>query len=310
MPEELRIWIDGKLLPQAEAVLPVNTAAVFYATNVFEGLRAYWNDADEELYCFRLAEHFARFRESMKMMRFTIPYSDDELYGIVREVLTGNNVREDLHMHMVAYVAGNGLNATSPTGLYIIPRRRHRVAEGVGLRCCVSSWTRTSDNAIPIRLKSGSNYQNGRLATLQAEADGYDQPIFLNKEGHVAEGTGATFFMVRKGRLVTPPLTDDILESITRSTIIEQLYPGLFGMEVVERQIDRTELYVADEAFFCGSGYEISPITSIDQFPLGDGQVGPVASALSRAYMDVVRGVDKRFEEWRTPTYNAVKASA
>jgi branched-chain amino acid aminotransferase len=225
-------------------------------------------------------------------------------------VLTGNRVREDLHMHMVAYVAGNGLNATTPTGLYIIPRRRPRVAEGIGLRCCVSSWTRTSDNAIPIRLKSGSNYQNGRLATLQAEADGYDQPIFLNKEGHVAEGTGATFFMVRKGRLVTPPLTEDILESITRSTIIEHLYPEIFGMQAVERQIDRTELYVADEAFFCGSGYEISPITSIDQFPLGDGQVGPVSKALSDAYMNVVRGVDRRFAEWRTPTYNAVKASA
>jgi len=304
--KELGIWMNGKLVSQAEAVLPVNSAAVFYATNVFEGLRAYWNEQEEELYCFRLAEHFSRFRESMKMMRFTVPYSDDDLVEAVRGTLTGNELREDVHMHMVAYVLGTGLDATTPTGLYINPRRRPRQATGTGIHCCVSSWARTADNAIPIRLKSGSNYQNGRLATLQANADGYDQPIFLNKEGHVAEGTGATFFMVRKGRLVTPPVTADILESITRTTLIENIHPDLFGMEVVEREIDRTELYVADEAFFCGSGYEITPIVSIDRFPLGDGKVGPVTQRLSDAYMDIVRGVDKRFPEWRTPVYQAV----
>jgi branched-chain amino acid aminotransferase len=303
---ELMIWMNGKLLSQAEAVLPVNSAAVFYATNVFEGLRAYWNDADQELYCFRLDEHFARFRESMKMMRFTIDYSDDDLYQAVREVLIANEIREDVHMHMVAYVGGTGLDAVSPTGLYINPRRRPRVQAMAGLRCCVSSWARTADNAIPIRLKSGANYQNGRLATLQANADGYDQPIFLTREGHVAEGTGATFFMVRKGRLVTPPVTADILESITRTTLIETICPEVFGMSVVEREIDRTELYVAEEAFFCGSGYEITPILSIDRFPLAAGEVGPITQDLRRAYLDVVRGVDKRFAEWRMPTYRAV----
>jgi branched-chain amino acid aminotransferase len=303
---ELMIWMNGKLVSQAEAVLPVNSAAVFYATNVFEGLRAYWNDADQELYCFRLDEHFARFRESMKMMRFTIDYSDDDLYEAVREVLIANDIREDVHMHMVAYVGGTGLNAVSPTGLYINPRRRPGVQDREGLRCCVSSWARTADNAIPIRLKSGANYQNGRLATLQANADGYDQPIFLTREGHVAEGTGATFFMVRKGRLVTPPVTADILESITRATLIETICPEAFGMSVVEREIDRTELYVAEEAFFCGSGYEITPILSIDRFPLSEGEVGPITQDLRRAYLDVVRGVDKRFAEWRMPTYRAV----
>jgi branched-chain amino acid aminotransferase len=303
---ELMIWMNGKLVSQAEAVLPVNSAAVFYATNVFEGLRAYWNDADQELYCFRLDEHFARFRESMKMMRFTIDYSDDDLYQAVREVLIANEIREDVHMHMVAYVGGTGLDAVSPTGLYINPRRRPRVQDRAGLSCCVSSWARTADNAIPIRLKSGANYQNGRLATLQANADGYDQPIFLTREGHVAEGTGATFFMVRKGRLVTPPVTADILESITRATLIETICPDIFGMSVVEREIDRTELYVAEEAFFCGSGYEITPILSIDRFPLAAGEVGPITQDLRRAYLDVVRGVDKRFADWRMPTYRAV----
>jgi branched-chain amino acid aminotransferase len=303
---ELKIWMNGKLVSQAEAVLPVNSAAVFYATNVFEGLRAYWNESDEELYSFRLDEHFMRLRESMKMMRFTVPYSDADLRAAVHEVLAGNEVREDIHMHLVAYVVGAGMEATSPTGLYINPRRRGRLTEE-GLRCCVSSWARTSDNAIPIRLKCGANYQNGRLALLQAKADGYDAPIFLNQQGKVAEGTGATFFMVRKGKLVTPPITSDILESITRTTLVESICPDMLGMEVVEREINRTELYVAEEAFFCGSGYEITPIVSVDRFPLGVGQVGAVTQKLLSAYMNIVRGVDKRYPEWRTPVYGTAR---
>jgi branched-chain amino acid aminotransferase len=303
---DFKIWMNGKVVTQAEATLPVNSAAVFYATNVFEGLRAYWNADDGELYGFRLAEHFARLRESMKMMRFTVPYSDVDLYEAVREVLKANEVREDVHMHMVAYVLGTGLDATTPTGLYINPRRRPSAP--AGLRCCVSSWTRTSDNAIPIRLKSGSNYQNGRLATLQAKADGYDAPILLNRGGTVAEGTGATFFMVRRGQLLTPPLTADILESITRTTLLQDIIPDL-GLDVQERDIARTELYVADEAFFCGSGYEITPILSIDKFPLGTGEVGPITKKLLRAYMDIVRGADKRHAEWRTPVYRPMGAA-
>jgi branched-chain amino acid aminotransferase len=304
---DFKIWMNGKVVPGEQAVLPVNSAAVFYATNVFEGLRAYWNATDGEMYGFRLAEHFARLRESMKMMRFNVPYSDVDLYEAVREVIRANDVHEDIHMHLVAYVLGTGLDATTPTGLYINPRRRPSAP--TGLRCCVSSWRRTNDNAIPIRLKSGSNYQNGRLATLQAKADGYDSPILLNQAGMVAEGTGATFFMVRRGVLLTPPLTADILESITRITLLQDVIPDL-GLEVQEREIARTELYVADEAFFCGSGYEITPILSIDRFPLGNGEVGPITKKLSRAYMDLVRGIDKRHPEWRTPVYKEMAVAA
>ncbi len=273
---DFKIWMNGRLVLQAEAVLPVNSAAVFYATNVFEGLRAYWNERDGELYGFRLADHFAR-------------------------------LQEDVHMHLVAYVGGAGLDATSPTGLYINPRRRQRVTEGKGVSACVSSWARTSDNAIPIRLKCGANYQNGRLAKLQAKVDGYDEPIFLNGRGKVAEGTGATFFMVRKGRLCTPTTSNDILESITRTTLIEDVAPNVVGMDVVEREIDRTELYTADEAFLCGSGYEITPVTSVDRFPVGRGEVGPVTRAIANGYMNLVRGVDSRHPEWRTPTYKPVR---
>src|SRR5206468_1254254 len=202
---DFKIWMNGRLVLQAEAVLPVNSAAVFYATNVFEGLRAYWNERDGELYGFRLADHFARLRASMKMMRFSVPYSDDELFEAVRAVLAGNEV----------------------------------------------------------------------------QVDGYDEPIFLNGRGKVAEGTGATFFMVRKGRLCTPTTSNDILESITRTTLIEDVAPNVVGMDVVEREIDRTELYTADEAFLCGSGYEITPVTSVDRFPVGRGEVGPVTRAIA-----------------------------
>lgn len=301
---ELKIWMNGTLKSQAEAVLPVNSAAVFYGTNVFEGLRAYWNPAEEELFCFRLKEHFVRLRESLKMNRFDVPYSETDLFEAVRETLRGNQIREDVHMHLVAYVGGTGVDATSATGLYINPRRRGRV-NADGLKACISSWVRTSDNAIPIRLKSGPNYQNGRLATLQAKADGYDAAIFLNQHGHVAEGSGATFMMVRKGKLVTPALSGDILESITRETLIEDVAPRVLGMPIVEREIDRTEVYVADEAFFCGSGYEITPITSIDRFQLGDGKVGPITQRLSEAYIALVRGTDKKHPEWRTATYRS-----
>jgi branched-chain amino acid aminotransferase len=301
---ELKIWMNGTLKSQADAVLPVNSAAVFYGTNVFEGLRAYWNPAEEELFCFRLKEHFVRLRESLKMNRFDVPYSETDLFEAVRETLRGNQIREDVHMHLVAYVGGVGVDATSATGLYINPRRRGRV-NADGLKACVSSWVRTSDNAIPIRLKSGPNYQNGRLATLQAKADGYDAAIFLNQHGHVAEGSGATFMMVRKGKLVTPALSGDILESITRETLIEDVAPRVLGMPIVEREIDRTEIYVADEAFFCGSGYEITPITSIDRFQLGDGRVGPITQRLSDAYIALVRGTDKKHAEWRTATYRS-----
>jgi branched-chain amino acid aminotransferase len=301
---ELKIWMNGTLKSQAEAVLPVNSAAVFYGTNVFEGLRAYWNPAEEELFCFRLKEHFTRIRESMKMNRFTVPYSDADLYEAVRETLRGNQIREDVHMHMVAYVLGTGTDATGPTGLYINPRRRGRVGS-LGIKCCISCWVGRCSNSIPFGLLTGANFQNGRLATLQAKADGYDAAIFLNGQGHVAEGSGATFMMVRKGRIITPPLSGDILESITRETLIEDVAPRVLNRPIIEREIDRTEVYVAEEAFFCGSGYEITPITSIDRFPLADGKVGPVTQALSDAYLALVRGADKRRSEWRTATYRS-----
>jgi len=291
-------------------MIHVSTAAAFYATNVFEGIRIYWHDEKQEGYAFRLKEHFTRWFESMKMMRFSVPYSFENLEEALREVVKGNNFKEDVHGHMVAYVDAEGLTATAPVGVYFYFRRRGRLADdGKGMHCCISSWVRTSDNAIPIRLKCGANYQNGRLASLQAEVDGYDGPIFLNSQGHVAEGSGASFFMVRKGEVITPPTTADILESITRVTLM-QLFREEMGITVKEQEIDRTQVYVADEAFFCGSGYEVTPILSVDRFPVGNGQAGPITQEILRHYMRVVRGTTDKHAEWRTPMYQKVLVTA
>jgi branched-chain amino acid aminotransferase len=304
------LWMNGKLVPYQDATIHVATAAAFYATNVFEGIRVYWNEDKQESYAFRLKEHFTRWSESMKMMRFSVPYSQADLEEALREVIKSNGFKEDVHGYLVAYVDAEGLTSTAPVGVYLLFRRRGRMAdEGQGMHCCISSWVRTSDNAIPIRLKSGANYQNGRLASLQATADGYDGPIFLNSQGHVAEGSGASFFMVRKGEVITPPVTADILESITRVTLM-QLFKEEMGITVREREIDRTQVYVADEAFFCGSGYEVTPILSVDRFPIGTGQPGPITQEILRHYLHVVRGTTDKHAEWRTPIFQKVLASA
>jgi branched-chain amino acid aminotransferase len=304
------LWMNGQLVPYQDATIHVSTAAAFYATNVFEGIRIYWNDAKQEAYAFRLREHFTRWFESMKMMRFSVPYSPADLEEALREVIKGNNFKEDVHGYLVAYVDAEGLTATTPAGVYLNFRRRGRIAEASnGMHCCITSWVRTSDNAIPIRLKCGANYQNGRLASLQATVDGYDGPIFLNSQGHVAEGSGASLFMVRKGEVLTPPTTADILESITRVTLM-QLFKEEMGLTVKEQEIDRTQVYVADEAFFCGSGYEVTPILSVDRFSIGDGQPGPITQEILQHYLRVVRGTTGKHAEWRTPMYQKVPVPA
>ena len=299
------IWMNGRLVPQEQAVLPVNSAAVFYATNVFEGIRAYWSERDGEMYGFRLADHFARLRESMKMMRFTVPYSDDDLFEAVRTVVAGNELREDIHMHMVAYVGAPGLDATTQTGLYINPRKRPRVMEGNGLKCNVSSWTRTSDNAIPARGKIVGSYVNSALAKSEAMRAGFDEAIVLNADGHIAEGSAANFFLVRNGVVLTPPITDNILEGLTRRTVIE-LFAKELGTTVVERSIDRSELYVAEEAFFVGTGVQIAAITRVDHRPIGTGRIGPVATRIRDLYFEVVRGERPKYRGWCAPVYAGV----
>jgi branched-chain amino acid aminotransferase len=297
------LYLNGKLLPYDEARIHVQSGAVKYGASVFEGLRAYWNPAQGELYVFRLQEHIDRLFGSLRLMRMEHSYSREELASSILEVLRKNEVREDVHIRQTAYVEADGaLDATGPVGL-AVDARAHRVTEKPGIAVGVSSWTRISDGAMPPRIKCSANYQNGRLAMLEAKANGYEGALLLNSRGKLAEAPGACCFVVRGGVPITPPVTADILESVTRATLLELIRKEL-GLTPVERDIDRTEVYVSEEAFLCGSGWEITPIVSIDRLPLGDGaQPGPVTRRIKECYFAVVRGEKPVYRSWLTPVW-------
>jgi len=303
------IWMDGRLVPREEAMLHVETECVMRGANVFEGLRAYWNDSRTDLFIFRIHDHMDRlFDTSMKLMRMTLPYTKEDLIGATRELVKANKLREDIHMRPTVYF-GMGKNfGFRPedifTGAFITAQPLAvRSTLQKGLKCCVSSWVRISDRSVPPRIKSGANYQNNRLALYEAFLNSYDNTIILTERGKVSEGHGSNIFIIREGVAITPPLTQDILEGITRKTLLE-LFPKEMGVTVVEREIDRTELYVADEVFLCGSNMEITPVVSIDHYPVGNGQRGPLTQKIQEIYFSVARGKDERYESWLTPVYN------
>lgn len=307
-------WLDGKLVPWEQATLHLATECVLRGENVFEGERAYWSEAEQELFVFRHAEHIARLRQGARIMRMTIPYTDAEIEAACMSLIRACGYRGNVHFRPVAYFAEGELTDYLPeeirTGMFILAFSKPTTkAVTQGVRSCVSTWRRNSDLASPSRIKSGANYHNSRLAYIDARLNGFQVPILLNEAGKVAEGPGACFMMVRKGKLITPPVTADILESITRDTLIE-LAQAELGLEVVERDIDRTELYVCDEAFFCGSGHEVSPINSIDHYPVGTGEPGPITRQLQKLYFDVVTGVVPKYRHWLTPVYGVAQSAA
>jgi len=307
-------WLDGKLVPWEQATLHIATECVLRGENVFEGERAYWSEAEQELFVFRHAEHIARLRQGARIMRMTIPYTDAEIETACMSLIRACGYRGNVHFRPVAYFAEGELTDYLPeeirTGMFILAFSKPTTkAVTQGVRSCVSTWRRNSDLASPSRIKSGANYHNSRLAYIDARLNGFQVPILLNEAGKVAEGPGACFMMVRKGKLITPPVTADILESITRDTLIE-LAQAELGLEVLERDIDRTELYVCDEAFFCGSGHEVSPINSIDHYPVGAGEPGPITRRLQQLYFDVVTGAVPKYRHWLTPVYGAERSAA
>lgn len=296
------LYLNGRLVPYGEATIHVQSNAVKYGASVFEGLRAYWSEAHQELYVFRLEEHTNRLMDSLKLMRMEHELTPDEIRHSILETLRKNEFREDVHVRQTAYVAADGnVDATGPTGLAVDARPR-RLAGKPGLDVCVSSWVRIPDGAMPPRIKCSANYQNGRLAALEARAGGYDYAVLLNMRGKVSEAPGAAFFMIRNGVPATPPVTADVLESITRATLI-QLFQERHGLRVAERDIDRTEACVADEAFFCGSGWEIAPIASVDRIALRGPVPGPLTGAIRETYFGVARGEVAEYRHWLTPVY-------
>jgi branched-chain amino acid aminotransferase len=297
------LYLNGRIVPYAEALIPVQSNAVKFGTSVFEGLRAYWSAARGELYVFRLPEHVDRLLDSLKLMRMEHAFTRDELANSILEVLRKNEYREDVHIRQSAYLDADGdMAMTGPVGLAVdaLPRK---MADKPGIAAGVSSWLRIPDGAMPPRIKCSANYQNGRLAQLEAKVNGYDAALLLNARGKVAEAPGACCFVVRRGVPTTPPVTADILESVTRATLLELCAKEL-GLTPEVREIDRTELYVAEEAFLCGSGWEITPIVSVDRLPLGDGtKPGPVTRAIQACYFSVVRGERPAYRDWLTPVY-------
>ena len=298
--------MNGEIVPYAEAKVHTLSPCVKYGAAVFEGIRGYWNERRKDMYLFRLEEHLNRLQFSMKVMRFEHRLENARMRQAMIELIKANELREDIHIRLLVWVDGEeDMTATGPIGWSIAALRRppqRAVTEGI--HCAVSSWRRIDDNAMPARVKATANYNNGRLAGLQGKADGYDNVIILTSLGRVAESPGSCFFMVRDGVPMTPGVNDDILESVTRATVM-RIFSEYQGRETQERDIARTELYAAQETFFCGSGYEIQPILSIDRQPVGDGKIGPLTRELQQKYFALVRGDAPEHAEWRTPVYLA-----
>jgi branched-chain amino acid aminotransferase len=275
-----------------------------YAASVYEAMRAYWSDADQQLYIFRLREHLRRLERSAKIARIPLPADAARFEREVLEVIRANDLHEDLHVRLIVFVDTDdgGLASREPVGYVIAPIPTTRYFESAGLHVAVSSWHRTADNAIPARVKAAANYQNSRLALLQAKTDGYDDAIMINSDGSVAEGPGYTLFLVRDDQPMTPSVTSNILEGVTRSTLLS-LFSESLGVTVEQREIDRTELYVADEAFFAGTAAEVTPILSVDRRPVGEGVMGPLTAKVRDAYFRAVRDGSAPHPEWRTPVY-------
>ncbi|ATU95243.1 branched-chain amino acid transaminase [Phyllobacterium zundukense] len=298
------VYHNGKIVPWSDATLHAFSLAGKYGIGVFEGLRGYWNDEDEQLYLFRLAEHFKRYAFSQKAMRFDPGPSEEELTQAIFDLCKANNIRCSAHLRVSAFLTNEGdMVATGPVGTTItaIPRpSASQVKKGASAQ--ISSWIRMPDNVMPARIKCNANYHNSRLASIQAKQDGYDLPILLNSRGKVSEGPTTCIFLVKDGRLITPDVASDILESITRQTVIE-IAKEYLDLTTVERDVDRSELIAADEVFHCGTGAEIAPITTIDRLPVGDGQPGSLTTKLQEIYFSLVTGKDRNHPEWRTPVY-------
>jgi branched-chain amino acid aminotransferase len=296
--------MNGTIIRYEDARVHVLSTAMKYAASVYEAMRGYWSDADQQLYVFRLREHLQRLQRSAKIACIPLPADLARFEREILEIIRANDLHEDLHLRLIMFVDTDdgGLASREPVGYVIAPIPTGRYFASGGLHVAVSSWHRTADNAIPARVKAAANYQNSRLALLQAKTDGYDDAILLNSDGSVAEGPGYTLFLVRDHQPMTPAVTSNILEGVTRSTLLT-LFPESLGVTVEQREIDRTELYAADEAFFAGTAAEVTPILSVDRRPVGEGVIGPLTAKMRDAYFRTVRDGSAPHPEWRTPVY-------
>lgn len=300
------VFMDGEFVPEKDAKISVKTHAFLYGTSIFEGIRGYWNEEEKQIYIFRMREHYERLHRSARIMLMKPKYSVDEMCDLTVDLVRKNAPETDTYIRPTLYKSAQaiGPKLTGPDSFLVFTCPLGNYVDITnGLNICVSSWRRLDDNTIPPRAKVGGAYANTGLIVTEALNAGYDEALVLSADGHVAEGSAMNFFLVEDGRLVTSPVTDNILVGITRDTI-KHIAQDEFGLEVVERPIDRTELYVADEAFYCGTGAQVSPITKIDSRPVGDGKVGTITKKIQDLYFEIVKGKAEKYKKWCTPVYN------
>ncbi len=299
------VWMDGELVPWERATVHVFTHALHYGTGVFEGIRAYKHD--DEVYVFRLKDHIIRMAESAKIYGFDLPFSQDEVCRAVIELIKKNDFHSSLYIRPIAFkgVGGISLDARAmPTQMSIIafPYEKYFDEKKPGLDICVSTWRRLGDPAVPSMAKACGHYVNSVLARTEAGEGGFDEALFLDNDGAVSEGTGENIFLVKDGRISTPPIGSNILKGLTRETVIDLIHDA--GMTVRERVIARSELYTCDEAFFTGTAAEVAPILSIDRKAIGRRKPGEVTTRLQEDFERVVKGSNPKYLGYLTPTYN------
>lgn len=301
-------FFNGEFIPLSDAKISLMTHAFQYGTGIFEGIRGYWNEDDNTMYIFRMKEHYERMTNNAKLLFLELNKSIDELCEITVELIKKNKPKEDTYIRPNVFKSGTiigpslvnkgGKNPTS-LSIYTIPLGEY-VDISKGLHVCISSWTRIEDNAIPARGKIQGSYVNTALAKTEAVLNGFDDAIVLSQDGHISEGSAMNLFLVREGKLVTTKVSDNILEGVTRNTIME-IAKNEFGIETETRKIDRTEIYTCDEAFFCGTGAQVSPITKCDHRNVGNGKIGSISKKLQDLYFDVVKGKHSKYKKWCTP---------
>lgn len=298
------IWLNGEIVPVQDAKINILSPTSQFGANVFEGIRCYWNEGKQQLYAFRLDAHYRRLKNSIKMFRIEDKYSVEDMRQGLIDVVRANEYKEDVSVRQTVFVDGLGnWSSSGPVGMFIAPVPKGRTyPDKEGIQCCISSWERISDRNLSPKIKVGANYINSRMAQMEALQNGYDSAIFMNSQGKIAEGPGSCFFMIRDGKLITPPCTASVLDSITRNSVI-RIAKEMLDLEVLERDIDRTELYICDEAFLCGSAMEIVAILSVDRLLVGNGLRGNITSKLLQFYLDVVSGRRQIAKDWLTSIY-------
>lgn len=304
------VWFNNRFVPLAEANVNILTHALNYGTGVFEGIRGYFEEKQQDLFLVRVVEHYERWKRNAAIIRIDIPPSAKELAELTAELCRRNGFRSHVYVRPLAYKSsariGVAPDLNDAYAVVVVPFGDYFDSKK-GLRAGVVSWRRIEDTAIPGRAKICGAYVNSVLATDEAKRNGHDEAIFLTESGHVAEGATCNLFMVRNGKLITPPGTDNILEGITRASVIE-LARAEMKLEVVERSINRSELYVAEEAFFTGTAVEIAPIVEIDHRPVGKGAVGAITEKLRSLYVEATRGRMAGYRGWLWPVYRTAAA--